>query len=146
MRDALAGLMVVTAAFGCSRDQSPLRLAQSGAETWRAGSGEYRILSTHYERGAGNTVVYVMTYAIESAASETAIKSGSAAPTALPLIKYAYEHHAADRVQIDPLRGTAPPSMNLAVDLVSHEDHHLLLRYEVPAGEVNWRLGHPDEP
>jgi hypothetical protein len=65
---------------------------------------------------------------------------------ALPLIKYAHEHHTADRVQMAPLRGGGPPSINLAVDLVSPQDHHLLLRYEVPAGEVTWRLGHPDEP
>ena len=36
-----------------------------------------------------------------------------------------------------------PP--NLVVDLVSPTDGHLLFRYEVPSGEITWRLEHPTE-
>jgi hypothetical protein len=115
-------------------------MAEQGPETWHVGSQEYRILSTHYEWGAANTIVYVMSYTVEPAAS------GTPAQTALPLIRYAVEHHTPDRVRVKALRGGAPAFVNLAVDLVSPKDHHVLFRYEVPAGEVTWRLAHPNEP
>ena len=119
------------------------RLAVGGAETWNVGDREYGLSATHYERAAGNGVVYVMTYPVPSATSGTILSGDEAAREALPLIRYAYEHHAADRARIPPRRGTVSSVSSLAVDLVSPEDRHVIYRYEVPTGEVTWRLAHP---
>lgn len=121
------------------------RLAVGGAETWNVGDHQYNLSATHYERAAGNGVVYVMTYPVPSTTSETIFGVDEAAREALPLIRYAYEHRAADRARIPPVRGTTSSVTRLAVDLVSPDDQRLIYRYEVPTGEVTWRLAHLNE-
>jgi hypothetical protein len=121
------------------------RLAAAGPETWRVGPHEYHLASTHYERGTGNEVRYVMTYPVSSPTGTTSVAPEDAAAQALPLIRYAYEHRTFERAHISPVRGTESSPPNLAVDLTSVSDGHAVFRYEVPAGEVSWRLAHPAE-
>jgi hypothetical protein len=147
MRIAVLIVWVIGLACGsaCSQDREQLRLAEAGPETWRTGVREYRLASTHYERGTGSEVLYVMTYPVPSTSAATSFTADEAASQSLPLIRYAYEHHASERVRIPPLRGTMSSPANLVVDLISPNDRRRLFRYEVPAGEVAWRLAHPTE-
>ena len=126
-------------------DRGQVHIADAGPETWRVGVGEYRLSSTHYERGPGSEVRYVMTYPVPAEPGATSLPSERAAELAFPLIRYAYDHHTADRTRIPPVRGTTGSPPNLVVDLISASDGHLLFRYEVPSGEVTWRLAHPNE-
>jgi hypothetical protein len=147
MRTAVVVVWVVGLSCGsaCSQDREQVRLAEAGPETWRAGTQEYRLASTHYERGTGNEVLYVMTYPVPLATAATSFTADEAASQALPLMRYAYEHHASERARIPPLRGTISAPANLVVDLISPNDRRRIFRYEVPAGEVSWRLAHPTE-
>jgi hypothetical protein len=132
--------------WGFANQQSgPAHIAEGGPETWRVGHGEYHVSSTHYEKGPGNETRFVMTYAVPPDKEATTHTSESAAELALPLIRYAYEHRAAERERLTPTRGTMSSPPNLVVDLVSPSDGHLLFRYEVPSGEISWRLEHPTE-
>ena len=87
-----------------------------------------------------------MTYPLRSERGAASFTADRAAEQALPLIRYAYEHHTSERTRIPPIRGTISSPPNLAVDLISALDGHLLFRYEVPSGGIAWRLAHPTEP
>jgi hypothetical protein len=76
----------VIAASSCSRDLAPTRLFESDAETWTISDREFRLLGTHYERGKGSDVLYVMTYPLPSLAARTELTAAEAASQALPLI------------------------------------------------------------
>lgn len=128
-----------------NQEHRPAHIAEGGPETWRVGHAEYQVSSTHYERGPGNDTRFVMTYAVPPKKAATTYTSESAAEQALPLIRYAYEHRASERERITSTRGSMSSPPNLVVDLISPTDGHLLFRYEVPSGEIRWRLEHPTE-
>jgi len=129
-----------------TQDSRSVRLVEAGQETWRVGPREYHLSSTHYERGPGTEVRYVMTYPVSVPTGSTSIAADAAAEQALPLIRYAYEHRTYERTRVPPARGTEHSQPNLVVELTSISDGRSLFRYEVPAGEISWRLAHPTEP
>jgi hypothetical protein len=140
-RASIASLALVVAC-GCTVRVNDSRVAVQGPESWHDVDRTYEIAGTYYRRGNGNTVWYVIvTKERPSTVSPTETKK-----RALPLIRYAYEHQLHERTKILPLRGMDPPLIGFAVELTSPAGDKVLDSYEVPGGEVTWRLAHPDEP
>ena len=120
---------------GCTRKKAQgVRMAEAGPEDWVVDGAPYHISSSHYERGPGNVVVYVMTYPGPAGTSATTVDKDGAGNLVWPLVKYAYNNRTFERARIPPVDGTTPPSVTLAVDLLS-SDGHFLFRHEVPAGK-----------
>ncbi len=149
MRTALITAVMIAAtamASSCLRTGEPTQLSPAGAETWKIDGHDHQLSSTHYERRGRYGVAYVMTYAIPTSTSATIVTADKAALLSLPLIKYAHDRRSFERAQMPPLKAMTAPPVSLVVDLLSASDRHLLYRYEVPAGEVTWRLMNPTAP
>jgi hypothetical protein len=134
---SLASLAIaaVLVAPGCSRSKAQPRLAEAGPEVWIVDDVPYHIKSTHYERGPGNTVVYVIHYPAPKGTSAETLDKDGAGILVWPIVKYAYNNRTFERAKIPPASGSAPPSVNLAVDLLSPDGGSRLFRHEVPPGK-----------
>lgn len=133
MVSALAA--AVLAAPGC-RKKPPARMAENPVpESWVVDDAAYRVTSSHYEYGPDGTVLYVIRYPVPKGTSEKNLDKDGAGILAWPLIKYAYNNKMYARAKIPPLKGSAPPQVNMAIDLLSHDGSRVLFRHEVPAGK-----------
>jgi hypothetical protein len=120
-------------AGGCSRKKEPVvRLAEGGQEAWVVDDVPYMIRSTHYERGAGNTVVYIIQYPAPRGTDAKTVDMEGAGILVWPLVKYAYNNKTFERAKIPPEKGSTPSVVRMAVDLLSPDGKKVLLRYDVP--------------
>lgn len=129
---ALSALLASAALVspGCKKKPAE-RLAEAGPEDWVVDDAAYHLLSTHYERGPGNTVFYVMTYPAPKGTSAATVDKDGAGILVWPLVKYAYNNKTFMRAQIPPDGASTPPKVRLAVDLVTPDSHKLIFRHEV---------------
>ena len=138
MQSRLVGSLPIAAALvalDCSRKKDQAPMAPAGAEAWVVDDNPYHIASTHYERGPGNLVVYVVRYRVPAGTPTEGMDMDKAAALVWPLVKHAYNNRTFERARIPPLKGSTPPAINLAIDLLSSDGARVLFRYEVPAGK-----------
>ena len=124
----LLPLLAVMVAGGCSRKKE--RLVEKGPEIWIVDDVPYHVLSTHYERGPSDTVLYVMKYPVPTGSATNLDKDGAGILT-WPLIKYATNNRTYARPPLPSLEGSKSPT--LAVDVFSHDGSKFLIRYEAPS-------------
>ena len=130
--------LAVPAAPGCRKNNAAPRprMAENAVpENWVVDDAAYRVTSSHYEYGPDNVVVYVIRYPVPKGTSEANLDKDGAGILAWPLIKYAYNNKMYARVKIPPQKGSTPPQINMAVDLLSSDGQRVLFRHEVPAGK-----------
>ena len=134
--------LAASVVLACTVRVNDPRLAIGGPESWHAGGRTYEIAGTYYKRGTGNSVWYVIVPR-DTPANMTPLEVRI---RALPLIRYAYEHRLHERAKIMPLRGNVSPTAGFSVEFMDAGSGKVTDSYEVPGGEVSWRLAHPDEP
>jgi hypothetical protein len=117
------------------------RLGVQGPESWHDGDRTYEIAATYYRRGIGNAIWYVVVPK-EIRGTVRPIENKN---RALPLIRYVYEHRLHERGKILPVRGSIQPLIGISVEFVSTGSGKVIGSYDVPGGEVSWRLAHPDD-
>jgi hypothetical protein len=126
----IVALLAVAGAGSCSRKKE--RLAEKGPEIWIVDDVPYHVLSTHYERGPSDTVLYVMKYPVPAGSATNLDKEGAGILT-WPLIKYATNNRTFARPPLPSVEGAAKPT--LAVDVFNHDGSKFLIRYEAQAGQ-----------
>ena len=130
----LAAVAVLTAP--ACRKKAPARMHENPVpENWVVDDAVYRVTSSYYEYGPNNVVVYVIRYPVPKGTSEKNLDKDGAGILAWPLLKYAYNNKTYARAQIPPEKGSTPPQIDLAVDLLSSDGNRVLFRHEVPAGK-----------
>jgi hypothetical protein len=132
---AVLALAPAVAAPGCRKKTAPRMEANAVPESWVVDDAAYRVTSSYYEYGPDNVVVYVVRYPVPKGTSENNLDKDGAGILAWPLIKYAYNNKTYARAKIPPQKGSAPPQINIAVDLLSSDASRVLFRHEVPAGK-----------
>jgi hypothetical protein len=123
-------LLAMLIAGGCSR--KPARFGEKGAEIWVVDDVPYHVLSSHFERGPSDKILYVMKYPVPPGSATTLDKDGAGILT-WPLIKYATNNRTYARAQPPELSGSKTPPV-LAVDVYSQDGSKFLIRYEASAG------------
>jgi hypothetical protein len=131
----ISAVLVLAAAPGCRKKAAPRMAENNVPENWVVDDAAYRVTSSHYEYGPDNVVVFVIRYPVPKGTSENNLDKDGAGILAWPLIKYAYNNKTYARAQLSPQKGSAPPQVNIAVDLLSSDGQRVLFRHEVPAGK-----------
>ena len=133
----LTALALALAAPGCRKKAAPRpRMAENAVpENWVVDDAAYRVTSSYFEYGPDNVVVYVIRYPVPKGTSEANLDKDGAGILAWPLIKYAYNNKMYARAKIPSQKGSTPPQINMAVDLLSSDGQRVLFRHEVPAGK-----------
>ena len=127
--------LALAAAPGCRKKAAPRMEENAVPESWVVDDAAYRVTSTYYEYGPDDVVIYVIRYPVPKGTSENNLDKDGAGILAWPLIKYAYNNKTYARAKIPPRKGSTPPQINMAVDLLSSDGQRVLFRHEVPAGK-----------
>ena len=140
----IIGLLIVLAAAGCKT--SPLgRMAVQRFETWQVGGKTYKNLSTYYEYGlgespeygSGNLVLYVVEFPVPDEKLLFGINENRARSIAWPLLRFVWENRKHERTAIPPVRGSVPPMVRIAINLVAANHRDLPgYRVVVSIGEI----------
>jgi hypothetical protein len=142
----MRSFVVLAALFlaACTLSVENPKLARRGSEAWKVEGRDYEILETYYKRTgpSGNTIRFVMAAKVAAAM----LAPDEAKMLALPLIKYARDHRLHERTTIPPNRGSDLTMVGFTVEWVSRESGKVVGDFEVPGGEVTWRLAHPNDP
>jgi len=144
MRSFVVGLLAMFFLATCTLLSDSRKLARRGREAWNVDGRNCEIVETYYKRTgpSGNSVRFV----IVSKVAAAILAPDEAKALSLPLIRYARDHHMHERTKIVPNRGNNPRMVGFAVELVSGESGKIVGDFEVPGGEVTWRLAHPNDP
>jgi hypothetical protein len=141
MRPFVLGLFVVFSLAACTLQSGNDKFARRGRESWSVDGRTYEVAETYY-KWVGNSARFVM---VTKAGSEM-LAPDEAKTLALPLIRYARDRRMHERTAVGPLRGREPPMVGFAVVFVWGEAGKVVGEFDVPGGEVTWRLAHPNDP
>jgi hypothetical protein len=141
MRSFVISLVSLLLLATCTLQSGNGKIARGGPETWNVDGRAYELAETYFKR-VGNSVRFV----IVSKTAVATLAPDEAKALALPLIRHAKEHRLHERTTIRPLRGNVPLMVGFAVEFVYGEAGKVIAGYDVPGGEVTWRLAHPNDP
>lgn len=137
-------LMMLSLLSGCRLSIGSERMAQKQGEEWTVDGKKINIASTFYERGERGAIIYVVQYRCFEEKDLFGLNDNSAFELARPIFGYVYRNRTYERTQFWPVRGTEPPPIRVAVELLPlREGHGGTYRVLLSTGELGWRLNQP---
>jgi hypothetical protein len=134
-------LLGATCAAGCRLSDDSERMAEVHGEDWEIDGRNSPISATFYERSSHGSVTYVVVCRCFSDQDLFGLDDTRAFDLARPILAYVREHRTYERSHFLPVRGTVPPDVRIAVDLLPKGEGRMSeYRLVVSLGELVWRL------
>lgn len=137
-------LLVAAVLLGCRVGSGGDKMAEIRGEEWTIGGRQVRVSSTFYERSERGAIIYVVQYRGLAKTELFGLDDNRAFELARPLFAYVYQTKTYERSRFFAVRGSAPPPIWIAIDLLPPQDGEgQAYRIIVPLGELGWRLRQP---
>jgi hypothetical protein len=141
MKNTFASHMLLIAALvmlvACHSYDGSTPIAREGGASWSIdGSHVIEVASTYYRRGPGRIVTYVVRLEVPEEEA-FGLNDERAFTVARPVLDYVYLRRPYERIKVQPLRGSPPPLLHIAVEIVGAKSYYEL---NVPLLELGSRL------